>query len=561
MPVISTPATARLLGQTCNISFAATTGWGTRPATIVLSAPNFAFNAVSGQVTNLTLSLGAMSLVWRDVIVRHVGANAPANAGIWRVTLEDRRWRWEFPTIDGDYNVVSPGELLKRERNPRQLASLLLSELGETDFDVSGLPTEPRPRKAWRAHSARDELDRLCNDYGCAVVFDGPADRVRICRVGEGAPVVDPAAYGGCVSRSDGQSIPTWPSAFRIETAHTLFQTTLLAREPIGQDTDGSIKHIDQLSYRPAGVGWARAIETDFAWLLGTYVRDGQTLYVRDLARKWVYRAWRFTGQDSLGGWSPDALVGDPQAPASLEDLGPFLNSRLERDSGSGNRLPIHVFGNFYDWRREDFKNSVNALWPFGATINNELKCLILDRPAIMFADGAFPSRAVPAALKVICGYECSHEGNPIRYKRTQTNIGPTYGAGTRVEVHDEIGREVIERTPAGAVTIDNIGSVDEECNFYLDALNAEYQLRPTSQIELPLIQRISPDGALRQVQWTGSAEGQPATTTLSYNTEVSNVTPNFRDTPQQRGRRQADQAAREREAIRLGRVKIGGGQ
>ena len=558
MPFIGI-ATARLLGQTVNVNFSASTGWGTQPATLALTAPADAFQAVQGQVTDLVIRQGTTELRWRDVRVESIESAEPANAGLWRVTLLDRRWKWRFGYIDGDYNAIGYDGRLIRPRSPRQLAALLGGVLGEA-IDAAALPDEARPRTTWRAHSARDELERLCNDYGCAVAFDGPNDATRIVRVGTGAAFVDPQQYGGRVTRSDGQAIPPWPSQIRVIGGTSLWQTELECFEAVGKDTDGTIKPIDQLSYTPAG-GWRKSHPKRFVDIPGTYQSDGGTRAVADLATETVFKWYRLTGQ-AAGGWSPRKLVGTPYEPQSIDDLGPFLDTLLERDGGTGNRLPAVVVGAFYNYQEEVFENVENAAWPGRIRFNNETKCVELDNAAFRWSYDPDGTHVKPAELRLYIGYAVAKDGVPIRYEKYVDNSGPSHGAGARVEHHDEIVTEVIESTPdAGAFgATDNLADVAKEAAHYLAGVQGEYVVRPTAQIELPLIQRFSPDGVLRQISWHGSADGDPPTTTLAYNAELSSYMPDFRDTPAQRARRAAEQAARERQARVNGQIKLPNG-
>jgi hypothetical protein len=158
--------------------------------------------------------------------------------------------------------------------------------------------------------------------------------------------------------------------------------------------------------------------------------------------------------------------------------------------------------------------------------------------------------------LTVLAAYQVAKDGVAVRFGKGRDNDGPNYGGGVRLEIHEEIQREIIESTPDGFGIGDNRAAVEREADFYLDSINAEYQVRPTAQIEVPLIHHFEPDGALRQIAWAFGAQGPAPTTVLAYNTELSSFEPDYRDTPAQRAQRVADAAARQRAALIAGQVK-----
>lgn len=576
MPTIRTPATARLLGQTVNVRFSASSTWGCYPATLTLVAPFQAFDNVQGHVSDLTIQCAGVTLTWRDVRIASVESATPGDTGLWRVTLEDRRWRWEFGHLDGDYNAPRANGGLLRQRTPRQLAALLFQAMGEENFDVGQLPNTGRPRAAWRQANARTELEKLCGEIGCAVAFDGPGDSARIVRVGIGPQPINPEEYGGKIAGTRGRGIPARPSQIRVVGGPVLWQDEWVFSEAVGEDVDGQIRPINELSYAPAD-GWsARFAESswggpgtseDFAWLHGSYTANGETLYVRDLALKSVFRWYRAIGVRSQvifqGGvpilftgarYAPAQLQGGEFAdirPASLDDI-EFFNNRVERDSASGQRLPIKVDA---EWFRSDRMGLNNTLGPYNgtATVNPQTRCLVFDQPfyRIDQDDDSSTFFKNPGVATVTCAFICSRDGIPVRYDRFLDNSGPSLGARERCEHHDEIVREVVNARAANGVAFvasDNLAEVDAAANFYLQAIAAEYVIRDTAQIELPLIHHFAPDGQLRSVKWEGSSESA-STTHLSYNAEPSSLHPDYRDTPRQRARREAEAAAREREA------------
>lgn len=540
-------AIARLGGQTCNVQFDASTGWGTSPATLTLVAPTDAFDELTQRVNDLTITQEGRSIVFVDCLTSEINEAEPNDAGLVKITLLDRRWRWQFGSIDGDYNVVNENGTLKREKSPRDLAQLLSGAMGENLMDVNDLPNTGRPRKAWRSANPANELNQLCSDYGCVVVFNGHKNKASIRRIGFGAPIPQQPVQ----SESRGLSIPPWPSRITIDTAAVLFQTGLEFFEAVGMDTDGKVKPIDQLSYKPAE-GWAKTDPLDFINIDTVYTVNGEQVYARELATATVWKWYRLTGLKG-GGWTPQALRTEPNRPRSKDDIGPFLGTRLERDSATNNRLPLLATASYFTGIENLQNLPVGTKIKHALTINEATKCVEFAGPVFKFDlltqswSGADPI--------VYAAYAVSSEGIPVRYKLTR-QLGRNFGAGPRVEVHDSIIREIIEQTAFGGALKDNKAEVDSDANALLNALVDQFQEYDTANPTLDyLVTDMVCDGMLRAIQWSGGSTA-PVTTQLAYNGELNEFMPDLRDTPAQRAKRVAEAAARQRAAIVNGQLK-----
>lgn len=543
-------AIARLGGQTSAVGFSGSTGWGETPATLTIIAPADAFKTLKGQVNKLTIEQeGGALLTFEDVRTVSIEEAEPSGAGLLKITVEDRRWRWQFGTIDGDYNVVKDDGTLLREKTPRQLAQLLANAMGERRLNVRNLPNSSRPRKTWRGSSPINELSALCRDLGCVICFNGHQDRPSIERVGVG----DRIPQQPVISESRGVRIPAWPSSIIIDTSPTLFQHGLEFFEAVGMDTDGKVKPIDQLSYRPAD-GWGVTDPLDWIDIDAQYISGGELVNARDLATATVWKWYRLTGLRG-GGWVPDELQREQGAPrpAGRDDIGPFLDSRLERDFATNTRLPSVAIGAYYD-ARENFENTKpGGKIPIDFSIDDATKCIRFSEPVYLF----YPDEAVkfrPAQVTIYAGFSVSEQGVPVRYKRT-LGLGRAFGAGPRVELRDEIVREIIEQAPFGGAAKDNKAEVDSECDAILTAIESTYQEFSTANPTVPYLGNFTCDGVLRSIAWEASST-DAVTTQLAYNGELNEYIPDFLDTPQARAKREADQAARQRQAIQNGQLR-----
>jgi len=213
--------------------------------------------------------------------------------------LFDKRWKWRYGYATGHFNrtnfggqLIAPGEELRVRRREwsrsmtiRRMAQRLLidmRELSGNSFNeqVDALPEGEGPEVQWMWDNPAQELDQLCQQFGCRVVMDWD-NRVKIWRLGQSIGDTaqkkewenpqDRAAdrraqrlarlYGGgdnpplpdvmpVISYSESVDNNERPDRLMIITAPTMFQWDF-ELEACGLDTDGAVKALNELSYAP----------------------------------------------------------------------------------------------------------------------------------------------------------------------------------------------------------------------------------------------------------------------------------------------------------------------
>ena len=108
------------------------------------------------------------------------------------------------------------------------------------------MPDNVYPEAFWIYDNPVKELGQLAESVGCRVVR-GVDNIVRVVRTG--AAAILPA--GAILQTSDVASPPVVPEAVLFVGGKTRYQTNFIL-EPVGEDTDGTIKPIDQSNYTPA---------------------------------------------------------------------------------------------------------------------------------------------------------------------------------------------------------------------------------------------------------------------------------------------------------------------
>lgn len=227
----------------------------------------------------------------RGCKVDALGPQRAAGGTSWVLTIFDRRWRWRtaqasFGQISGRYNLYDARRKLIpwTIRSPISLAKLCLSAMDETRYTIDlpeGLDTidagnldryfelgenvkqsMANPTVQWDYTPPAEALARLCDLFGRRLVFQPFADRVVIAKMGEGKPLP------GGVYTSDGATVDASekPRRVCVAGAPIKYQFRLLM-EAVGEEWNGSVVPINDLSYKPEGrvLGGQKQIIT-FTW-------------------------------------------------------------------------------------------------------------------------------------------------------------------------------------------------------------------------------------------------------------------------------------------------------
>lgn len=216
--------------------------------------------------------------------------------------VKDRRWLWEPPFnafVHGRYNVRDEdGEITEgTAKNARELATLCLDTLGESGYDVSVLPTDAdlAPETDWKYESAAIALGNLVRLYGCSIHLLAD-DTIAIKQDGTGTVPTD---TGLMEEPEAGLLIEPVPDYIRCYAGDTLFDSWLTT-EPVGMEIDGSIKHIELLSYRPS-IGWSKydpSQDPDMVTIRKELTGMSEEVIERtlDCCRRSVFRMYRVIG-------------------------------------------------------------------------------------------------------------------------------------------------------------------------------------------------------------------------------------------------------------------------
>ena len=223
-----------------------------------------------------------------------------------------------------------------------------------------------------------------------------------------------------------------------------------------------------------------------------------------ELARKWVYRAYQIV--------TPLNLLNS--AVKRLNLVLPRTSSRVPPAAQALNK-PAMVFGQF-----------CNAGLALATTICGARSLLEHPGPAVFsHASPSTGSGAISRTSVLNTRVERARYA-PLFFSAPGFVSSGRGGSGTRTrfDKHDDIVyavRPVLweRRKSAQRRARNNRADVDPECDYYLDAIDAEYRTKVPQNIRYAGIRPIDLDGAIQQIMFSVGASG--ATTTIVRNSEL----------------------------------------
>lgn len=225
---------------------------------------------------DLVITDGAGTVVLRDCKVASVRETFDEQDGrTWQVSILDRRWRWRdcgavsmwANQLDPQgkfipWSVASPDEMARwclrkagEERYELDLPAGLTAAAaaGVTEFLPAGVnfpPTGTNPPVDWAAVKPMQALEGLADLFGRVLAYRWRADGVLVAPLGAGGLLPPGSVY----TRSPGLTDPDTPDGVVVVGGPTRYQADF-ELEPVGQEWNGRILPIDQLSYAPRSPG------------------------------------------------------------------------------------------------------------------------------------------------------------------------------------------------------------------------------------------------------------------------------------------------------------------
>ncbi len=493
------------------------------------------------QVGNLSIVYGGNQMYFRDCLLDFVSIEqGPDGKTIWGLHILDRRWMWrEYGRISGNYNIrrgEGDGEQTVwavTKKTPQQLATLCFDALGEPAYDVSGLPDNDYPEIEWDYQRPATSLLELADRYGCRIVL-GLDDVVRVLRANEGMSL-DTSTY-----MSGGATInpPNMPSKIIAVLGKTVVQYDFTL-EAVGLERDGSIKPIDELSYKPTN-GWEKS---DILWF---YDVDED---VRQLAVKSVFKWYRIKV-------SIDISQADPQNSENgeIKDrrfILPLLDVQIDKSEGTSDEpptnLPAWVYGVWYD-KQAIQKNVTKEIDPSVQKDDKSKGFYVYDFELdkalgiVKFSDTVYRKNdgdtdRHPADLRLRTSFNLRDKETMgwVRREKSTDTISALVQTQPLYVRSDDVAFKVRFFVTSSGSTIgaeDNEQEVDNAANYYIQAALQKLQYDNPTSFVYPGFRFIELDGAIQQVTWIVDGEGF-ATTAANRNKEDLVNSPSYEEAKQ----------------------------
>ncbi len=264
---------ASYAGYPCTIEFSM--GLGIAPGT---GTATFASTGISIPYTGtLEMYDGIQSMVIFNVFADNPRLESDAISGQrLTATLYDRRYLWKWGYIVGTYNKRGADGVPTKEKTLAELIVMCLTALNEPFYDLGTLP-QVYPEVKWEYDNPGNALDDLCNKYGLVIGMSAVGNnpiKIRPYNSGRNIPA------GFHTKTMQGISRATKPSSIILAGNRVVCQRTFESLVAVGEDTDGTIKPIESLSYAPSD--WGEELIACFTNL--------STQQQRELAEKCIYK-------------------------------------------------------------------------------------------------------------------------------------------------------------------------------------------------------------------------------------------------------------------------------
>jgi len=519
--------------------------------------------------------------------------------------IQDERWKWVNDyAISGRYNMRLGDNKVDPlyEKKPIELVEMLFAAMGVTNYDASIVKSDPdvsgtRPSVDWDVAIPSHELQSLLSGWGLILCPDRAKGIFRISRIGEGRllPLTYPYA-----DLSEGIDPAESPEAYRVYGSPIRHQFRF-ELEPVGKEiidsanqpspvpddpkeprptnnADGSFKPIDQLTYAPkdasGNVTWQNESEEFENVSIDRVVQpDGTYAVAQDLARQYVYRAYRplldtIEGRQVIavpGYKNPktdDSYVTRAQLILSSELVDTFIDpDGVKRQKpafcdfvGTHDLLPEQSV-NTLGGTRLDIESSLSgydasSVVTFSVDVSEPTSnptssagLVTFSRQLRRFGDDPNDGPVLPARAWMTCYVTIldPETNQPIRYQRTMVVPGVKIPDGQQPKRIRIVRQDDIQQWfktdyllfDDGEVRAESLSSNTEECDrqadYYLNAKLKELDTTRSQQITyLFLNDAVILDGAIRQLTYSVSASG--CQTRASRNSEHNPNVPTFKE-------------------------------
>jgi len=401
-------------------------------------------------------------------------------------TVYDRRFAWQWGYIVGRYNQPDYTNTPTKEVPLIDLIRLCLSELGENNPTLIGIPTA-YPTVEWDPELPSTALEDLCDEHGLVIGLDASVNNFPVVIAPYDHERVLPAFLNTLAVEGISSAIkPRWIRFFGGKRVHQEQFNNLI---PVGEDEDGSIKRIENLSYAPSD--WGDSLRKMFT--------DLSTQKQMELADKCIFK-WYAVDWDKH----------DPNHKLPL--LANIVDTIV--DEGVTKRDKPYVLGTKVQWDGISFVNASNVKISDGFSFDKNLGIVKFNEliikskaPAPGFGDGGFEA----GELHLVAAYHKKDLNSFFDFYTRDIDIP----GGTEGFVYIEDSNLVEMWKKDGMSTYFspvNSAELDEHAQKVLEQVKNYYVSRFPKIYTYPGIFPVGAYGGIRNVVWSASAHSGAST-------------------------------------------------
>jgi hypothetical protein len=447
----------------------------------------------------LTFEFNGQTVQFQDAAI-HSAYVRRRRAGGWLHSIQilDRRWRWAFGGIGGEFNKRSPSGSIAQadQRTPAQLMTLCLNAMGEAGYDLSRVPSGVFPYVNWDGGNPALALADLCDYVACEVVLNHLTNRVEIWPLGVGN--TNPTGFGEEHPKFAYKAPAKIPSSIQVHCGPSRFQNKLKLRAVLTDNT-GTQKLINESSITPSG-----------GWVTQALHFPGVSAASQAVAVDQAWKDFRVVGQ-------ADGSLAVPQCPSTITSVGQYHLSDYqllaETDTtGTLRALPYAVGGTFFSYS-EVPGNFTNTHWAGRTTLHKDRRLVRLHDPCIALTSAGLLTE--PTLFLVTSYTVTDTDGSPIHVFRSG-NVGG--GGGTLVLLRPEIFSAHNTTYSQGGDgtsivgTVNNLTDVNAEADQYIQMFQRKFGQPFASELTYAGIIPGTLDGNVCQVRWELGVNRDPKT-------------------------------------------------
>ena len=435
-------------------------------------------------VEDSSITIGPLAAIDRNV-------EHSADGEYTNITLADRRILWQFGRISGIYNrkygsVGGSNETEDRDKTLQQLMALCLARYNLSSLvEYHSVPNE-YPYVEWENENPASMLQSLADAYGLAVSVSH-----------DGRVIVAPRnhyrywPYGSSVVTSDGETNSIFTPRSIIVVGNRLVHEVWFPNEEfvcVGLELDGTLKEIDNLSYKP-GDGWGKSIIRMF--------EDVTNPDQRKLAEKCVFKWYMWQPKVSseraqILPWL-SCLATSKVVLGKQEFLKPYIEINRSIYDGISWRAPGE-----YERLDEDF------------SLDQDNGIIIFDTPQVVITDGPAGEEASRCALNLRAAYEAKTNDEDTDFYSYEHGMGGL--APPRVHRDSSLTLYAVDTSTL------NKNELDTKAQEIAYNVGEEYGTQMSASRRYAGLIGFEPWGLIRSVTWRVGEDG--AYTELNAGTE-----------------------------------------